>query len=138
VLLELWTSREPSFTGKYTQFSGLVFEPKPLQKPYPPIWVRGHSRAALRRTVQFGAAWHPINRSPEELRAGRAELTRLSKVRGRTEPPTITLRNECASFGLARVCRLRPTADGCSPASELPWSIRLNRTRFLWTPSRLR
>src|SRR2546430_5454148 len=29
---ELWTSREPSFTGKYTQFSGLVFEPKPLQK----------------------------------------------------------------------------------------------------------
>ena len=135
---ELWTSREPSFTGKYTQFSGLVFEPKPLQKPYPPIWVGGHSRAALRRTVQLGAAWHPINRSPEELRAGRAELTRLSKVRGRTEPPTITLRNECASFGLARVCRLRPTADGCSPASELPWSIRLNRTRFLWTPSRLR
>ncbi len=62
---ELWTSREPSFTGKYTQFSGLVFEPKPLQKPYPPIWVGGHSRAALRRTVQLGAAWHPINRSPE-------------------------------------------------------------------------
>jgi len=91
---ELWTSREPSFTGKYTQFSGLVFEPKPLQKPYPPIWVGGHSRAALRRTVQFGAAWHPINRSPEELRAGRAELTRLSKVRGRAEPPTVTLRND--------------------------------------------
>src|SRR5207244_10069147 len=64
---ELWTSREPSFTGKYKQVSGLVFEPKPLQKPYPPkpyppIWVGGHSRAALRRTVQFGAAWHPINR----------------------------------------------------------------------------
>ncbi len=91
---ELWTSREPSFAGKYTQFSGLVFEPKPLQKPYPPIWVGGHSRAALRRAVQFGAAWHPINRSPDELRAGRAELTRLSKVRGRTEPPTVTLRND--------------------------------------------
>jgi probable F420-dependent oxidoreductase len=38
---ELWTSRERSFTGKHTQFSGLVFEPKPLQKPYPPIWVSG-------------------------------------------------------------------------------------------------
>jgi len=91
---ELWTSRAPSFAGKYTQFSGLVFEPKPLQQPYPPIWVGGHSRAALRRAVQFGAAWHPINRSPDELRAGRAELTRLSKVRGRTEPPTVTLRND--------------------------------------------
>src|SRR6266481_7680705 len=91
---ELWTSPAPSFAGKYTQFSDLTFEPKPVQKPHPPIWVGGHSRAALRRTAQFGAAWHPINRSPEELRAGRAELTRLSKVRGRTEPPTVTLRND--------------------------------------------
>jgi probable F420-dependent oxidoreductase len=59
---ELWTSPEPTFSGKYTQFSGLVFEPRPVQTPHPPVWVGGHSRAALRRTAQFGAAWHPINR----------------------------------------------------------------------------
>ena len=47
---ELWTARAPSFSGTYTQFSGLTFEPKPVQKPHPPIWVGGHSRAALRRT----------------------------------------------------------------------------------------
>src|SRR5215471_8497550 len=64
VMRELWTSTAPSFSGKYTQFSGLVFEPKPVQKPHPPIWVGGHSKAALRRTVEFGAAWHPINRPP--------------------------------------------------------------------------
>jgi probable F420-dependent oxidoreductase len=91
---ELWTSTAPSFAGKYTQFSGLVFEPKPVQKPHPPIWVGGHSRAALRRTVQFGAAWHPINRPPEELRAGRAELTRLCQARGRAAAPALTLRND--------------------------------------------
>jgi probable F420-dependent oxidoreductase len=91
---ELWTSTAPSFAGKYTQFSGLVFEPKPVQKPHPPIWVGGHSRAALRRTVQFGAAWHPINRPPEELRAGRAELTRLCQARGRAVAPALTLRND--------------------------------------------
>jgi probable F420-dependent oxidoreductase len=91
---ELWTKQAPSFAGKYTQFSGLTFEPKPVQKPHPPIWVGGHSRAALRRTVQFGASWHPINRSPEELRAGRAELARLSQARGRPVPPAITLRND--------------------------------------------
>ena len=86
---ELWTSREPSFAGKYTQFSGLTFEPKPLQKPHPPIWVGGHGRASLRR-----AAWHPINRSPEELRAGRAQIARLCEARGRAVPPTLTLRND--------------------------------------------
>ena len=91
---ELWTSREPTFAGKHTQFSGLVFEPKPVQKPHPPIWVGGHSRAALRRTARVGAAWHPINRPPAELRAGVAELARLSQAAGRTTPPALTLRND--------------------------------------------
>ena len=91
---ELWTKREPSFAGKYTQFSGLTFEPKPLQKPHPPIWVGGHGRASLRRAVQFGAAWHPINRSPEELRAGLAEIARLCQARGRATAPALTLRND--------------------------------------------
>jgi probable F420-dependent oxidoreductase len=96
---ELWTAREPSFTGTYTQFTGLVFEPKPVQTPHPPIWVGGHSRAALRRTVDVGAAWHPINRAPAELRAGRAEIARLSQARGRPVPPAITLRNDVRVLG---------------------------------------
>ena len=90
----LWSSREPKFSGKYTQFSELVFEPKPVQKPHPPIWVGGHSTAALRRAVRFGAAWHPINRPPEELRAGRAELARLCQGSGRSAPLALTLRND--------------------------------------------
>jgi len=91
---ELWTSPAPSFAGKYTAFSGLVFEPKPAQKPHPPIWVGGHSRAALRRTVELGAAWHPINRPPAELRSGRLELVRLCQARGRSTTPALTLRND--------------------------------------------
>ena len=90
---ELWTSAKPSFAGTYTRFDNLVFEPKPVQKPHPPIWVGGHSQAALRRTVRFGAAWHPINRPPAELRAGRAEIARLSREQGRPEP-ALTLRND--------------------------------------------
>jgi probable F420-dependent oxidoreductase len=96
---ELWTAREPSFTGTYTRFTGLVFEPKPVQTPHPPIWVGGHSRAALRRTVDVGAAWHPINRAPAELRAGRAEIARLSQARGRPVPPALTLRNDVRVLG---------------------------------------
>jgi alkanesulfonate monooxygenase SsuD/methylene tetrahydromethanopterin reductase-like flavin-dependent oxidoreductase (luciferase family) len=110
---ELWTKPSPSFRGKYTQFSGLTFEPKPLQKPHPPIWVGGHSRAALRRTAQFGAAWHPINRPPEELRAGRAELARLCQARGRTLPPPLTLRND------VRVVA-RPGCAGIHPRRPRP------------------
>jgi probable F420-dependent oxidoreductase len=91
---ELWTSRTPSFRGKYTQFSGLIFEPKPVQKPHPPIWVGGHSRAAFGRAARFGAAWHPINRPPAELRAGMAQLAEICRGRGRSTPPALTLRND--------------------------------------------
>ena len=91
---ELWTSPAPSFAGKYTQFSGLQFEPKPVQKPHPPIWVGGHARASLRRAAEIGAAWHPINRSVEELRVGCADLRELCEARGRAVPPAITLRND--------------------------------------------
>src|SRR5690242_6238654 len=52
---ELWTSPAPAFSGKYTQFSDIRCEPQPMQKPHPPIWVGGHSPAALRRAVAFGA-----------------------------------------------------------------------------------
>ena len=46
------------------------------------------------RAVEFGGTWHPINRAPEELRAGRAELARQSAARGRAVPPAVTLRND--------------------------------------------
>jgi probable F420-dependent oxidoreductase len=91
---ELWTSPAPSFAGKYTRFSGARFEPKPLQKPHPPIWVGGHGRASLRRAAEIGAAWHPINRAVAELREGREEIERLCRARGRGAPPALTLRND--------------------------------------------
>jgi probable F420-dependent oxidoreductase len=101
-MVELWTSPSPSFAGKYTRFEKLHFEPRPAQTPHPPIWVGGHSKAALRRTVEFGAAWHPINRAPAELRAGRAELAQLARARGRAVPPALTLRNDVRIFGLGQ------------------------------------
>ena len=89
---ELWTNPDPSFAGKYVQFGDVVFRPPPAQKPHPPIWVGGHTRPALRRTIEFGDAWHPINRTPAELRAGRAELERLGQQRGRERLPALAPR----------------------------------------------
>jgi probable F420-dependent oxidoreductase len=93
-MIELWTKRAPSFQGRYTQFDDLLFEPKPVQQPHPPLWVGGHSRAALRRTAEIGAAWHPINRSPAELRAGMHEIAQRCREGGRTAPPVLTVRSD--------------------------------------------
>ena len=56
----LWTEQTPRFAGRYTNFDGVVFEPKPIQKPHPPIWVGGESGPAVRRAARVGDAWYPI------------------------------------------------------------------------------
>ena len=56
---ELWTSPDPSFQGRYVQFENLVFEPKPVQKPHPPILIGGNTRPALRRAAALGDGWLP-------------------------------------------------------------------------------
>lgn len=89
---ELWVNSRPSFSGKYVQFQDVVFGPRPVQQPHPPIWVGGHSPAALRRTVAFGAAWHPSNRTNEELRQGYERLQTLCQRAGRQDVPAMTLR----------------------------------------------
>src|SRR5246127_4553995 len=50
---ELWSKDDPSFDGKYVNFSDVVFTPKPAQKSIP-IWVGGESGPALRRTARYG------------------------------------------------------------------------------------
>jgi alkanesulfonate monooxygenase SsuD/methylene tetrahydromethanopterin reductase-like flavin-dependent oxidoreductase (luciferase family) len=55
----LWTQPSASFHGKYFQFENVVMEPKPYQKPHPPIWVGGNSEAAIQRTARYGTGWVP-------------------------------------------------------------------------------
>ena len=62
--IELWTNDDPTFEGKYVNFSNITFLPKPVQKPYPPIWIGGQSKPAIRRAAQIGDAWHPVGAIP--------------------------------------------------------------------------
>ncbi|MGH7886353.1 MAG: LLM class F420-dependent oxidoreductase, partial [Candidatus Binatia bacterium] len=60
---ELWTSDDPTFHGKFVNFSKLIFLPKPVQKTIP-IWIGGHSKQAIRRAARLGDGWHPIGGVP--------------------------------------------------------------------------
>lgn len=58
ILVELWTNPEPAFSGRFHHLSGLRLSPRPVQRPHPPIWVGGSSRAAIRRAALLGNGWH--------------------------------------------------------------------------------
>jgi len=87
----LWTEEEPSFQGRYQNFSHLRCEPKPVQKPYPPIWIGGHSQAAFRRTVTLADGWygHVFWREPERLPRDIQAIKQLAEQAGR-DPSSLT------------------------------------------------
>ena len=89
IFKELWTKDDPEYQGDYYQFSGFKFYPKPVQKPYPPIWVGGHSPGALRRAARLGDGWLPAGTrppsdlEPEEMGGLITELRGMTEKAGR-------------------------------------------------------
>ena len=60
----LWTAEAPSMTGEFAAFDGIAFDPKPVQRPHPPIWTGGESGPALRRAARHADVWFPIGANP--------------------------------------------------------------------------
>lgn len=54
----LWTEETVEFQGEHFQVPACRMDPKPVQKPHVPIFVGGHSKAALRRTARYGDGWY--------------------------------------------------------------------------------
>ena len=92
LMLALWTQDPTSFRGRFFSFDDVRFEPKPVQKPYPPIWVGGRSDAALRRAVAVGEAWHPTAIRPPALQERMDQLRHLAQEAGRSDGgPAVTV-----------------------------------------------
>jgi probable F420-dependent oxidoreductase len=78
-----WTQEDPEFHGKFFDFAGIKFAPKPKQKPYPPIWFGGNSMPALKRAVELGTGWHAVWMTPEEVAEKAAILRDLCSKAGK-------------------------------------------------------
>lgn len=70
VLEELWTSEVPEFHGEFYELPPVRFDPKPLQKPRPPILLGGTSEPALRRAGRLSDGW---------ISSSRADLHRIGQ-----------------------------------------------------------
>jgi alkanesulfonate monooxygenase SsuD/methylene tetrahydromethanopterin reductase-like flavin-dependent oxidoreductase (luciferase family) len=64
--------------------------PKPRQKPHPPVLLGGDAPSVLERIVAWGDGWLPNRVTPDQLRTKRATLDRLAREAGR-DPATITI-----------------------------------------------
>ena len=57
VIRALWTQPRANFKGEYWQLENVPMEPKPLQKPHPPLWFGARTEIALKRAVRLGDGW---------------------------------------------------------------------------------
>lgn len=103
---ELWTKDAPLYHGEFVDFEDIIFEPKPIQKPGPPIWIGGEGTAALRRVTKLGDGWYPIGTNPrhpldtyDRFSAGVGRLRSLAEENGR-DPSTITIAFWAHRYGL--------------------------------------
>jgi probable F420-dependent oxidoreductase len=122
----LWTTSPASFRGEFYRFDEIRCLPHPVQKPHPPIWIGGHSKAALRRAARLGDGWHPVGANPavplgpSELRALLDEVYRLTEAEGR-DPKTLTISYKAPVYDVGK-----PVAPGVSrrPFTGAPEQIR--------------
>jgi len=84
VMQSLWQQPEANFEGKYWTLSGEKMNPKPLQKPHPPIWIGGTHPNALRRSARYGSGWMGNgNSSTEQFKVQRNNLVQALEEQGR-------------------------------------------------------
>jgi probable F420-dependent oxidoreductase len=80
----LWTQPRVTFDGEFWQLRDAAMEPKPRQKPYPPVWFGANGVAALRRAARlgdgfFGAGSTPTARFAEQVPIVRAALAEAGR-----------------------------------------------------------
>ena len=60
----IWLSAEPEYHGEMVDFPPMIAQPKPLQKPHPPVHVGGNFPYGAQRAVAYGDGWMPHIRRP--------------------------------------------------------------------------
>jgi probable F420-dependent oxidoreductase len=91
VMKALWTQPTVHLRGEYWQLEGIAQEPKPVQKPHPPLWFGAREPAALRRAVRLGNGWMGAGSSSTADFKSQAETIRGLLDEAKRDPATFTI-----------------------------------------------
>ncbi|MEC8060262.1 MAG: LLM class F420-dependent oxidoreductase, partial [Pseudomonadota bacterium] len=80
----LWSEGISEFSGQTVSLQPCHFNPKPVQKPYPPIYFGGESDPALRRVARLGDGWYGFDLDPEQLQEKLVSLDAALAATGRS------------------------------------------------------
>ena len=113
LLKELWTKNEVEFRGDFVHVSGIGFQPKPVQRPHPPIWIGGRSLPALRCAALPGDGRMPIGLRPLSLLGPADMANKIAHLRA-------LLRKANLAEDAVRISFTAPVVITGTPASPRP------------------
>ena len=91
VMKALWTEPEAHYQGEFWQLDGLKMEPKPLQKPHPPIWLGARHTNALRRAVRHANGWMGAGSSTTESFVTAVDQTKMYLEEADRDPASFAI-----------------------------------------------
>jgi probable F420-dependent oxidoreductase len=91
LMKRLWTEERVTFDGEFWKLQNASMQPKPVQKPHPPLWFGAHHDAALKRAVELGDGW--IGAGSRTTAQMREEARKLSGylAEARRDPATFSM-----------------------------------------------
>jgi probable F420-dependent oxidoreductase len=124
----LWTKARTTFEGRFYQFKDAIAEPKPVQRPYPPIWIGSKGERMLRLTARQADVWHSnagtfdesvaLSKRLDDIctKAGRdpASLRRSISMRFTTPEETLEKTKATLAAGFTEILLMTGGAQGQS------------------------
>ncbi len=86
-----WTEPRITFEGRFWQLDGASVEPKPFQKPHPPLWIGGNHPEALRRALRYGTGFFGAGSSTTAQFAEQVQVLRAARAEGHQDPSTFQI-----------------------------------------------
>lgn len=120
IIKSLWSEPTTTFVGDHYQLQDAIAEPKPVQRPHPPIWIGGSGRKrTLRMVAEHAQVWNAAGGTPEEF----AELSAV-------------LDQHCADIGrdpaeIRRSVQVRVPGDVASLPSLVAPYVQAGCTEFI-------
>ncbi|WP_375482341.1 TIGR03619 family F420-dependent LLM class oxidoreductase [uncultured Mycobacterium sp.] len=137
-LVSIWRQPEEPVTAEGFAATAPLWLSPPVQKPHPPIWIGGNSKAALRRVVQFGQGWCPVIAPPamassirtaviddaHKFRQAVEDLGRQLRAVGR-DPATVDIQIDVAAIDFTTDGSVRQALERLDEFAELgaTWAI---------------
>jgi probable F420-dependent oxidoreductase len=125
VLKLIWTGEPVTYKGLHFSAKAVTSQPRPIQRPHPPLWLGGNSKLTLRRVAQKAQGWLAMPNRPESAKVTKSPALDITGL----EEQIVELRANAKAAGridgvivhypLQEGHEVRPTAEVAATAQRL-------------------